>query len=195
VPPSRCINNISIATNSWPSHPEGQLFLLHETARTSAARRYDCHTSASCNDRDEYTNHDESTDVFTSGDSAHFRNERTMKTLTEPSKKASILKGQLSDDMTMSERVWAMTVRIPAGQVATYGSIARALGVRSPRAVGQALHRNPMVPAVPCHRVVGSDGSLTGYALGMEKKRQLLRDEGVAFRGDRVDLSVSMASL
>ncbi len=118
-----------------------------------------------------------------------------MKTLTEPSKKASILKGQLSDDMTMSERVWAMTVRIPAGQVATYGSIARALGVRSPRAVGQALHRNPMVPAVPCHRVVGSDGSLTGYALGVDKKRQLLHDEGVAFRGDRVDLSVSLASL
>jgi methylated-DNA-[protein]-cysteine S-methyltransferase len=48
------------------------------------------------------------------------------------------------------------------------------------------LNKNPYAPAVPCHRVVGSDGSLTGFAGGIEKKKELLEKEGVAMRGDRV---------
>ena len=61
----------------------------------------------------------------------------------------------------------------------TYAWIAQALGSKGYRAVGNALNRNPYAPAVPCHRVVGSNGSLTGFAGGLEKKRRLLTEEGV----------------
>ena len=95
--------------------------------------------------------------------------------------------GKLLPGMSFNERVWALTARIPAGQVRTYADIARELGTKGYRAVGNALNRNPYAPAVPCHRVVGSNGSLTGFAGGIEKKRQLLRDEGIRFRGERVE--------
>ncbi len=62
------------------------------------------------------------------------------------------------------------------------------MGTRGFRAVGNALNRNPYAPAVPCHRVVGHDGALTGYAGGLPKKRQMLRDEGIRLAHDRVDL-------
>lgn len=103
---------------------------------------------------------------------------------------AAVLRGELSPRMTFNQRVWALTVRIPAGRVATYGQIARQLGCGSARAVGQALHRNPHAPAVPCHRVVGHDGSLTGFAGGLDQKRALLQQEGVPIVGSRVTLQV-----
>ena len=59
----------------------------------------------------------------------------------------------------------------------TYGELAAKLGT-SPRAVGSAVGRNPVSVIVPCHRVLGADGSLTGYAGGVEKKLRLLRLEG-----------------
>jgi methylated-DNA-[protein]-cysteine S-methyltransferase len=102
-----------------------------------------------------------------------------------------ITAGLIVQGMSFSERVWAMTVRIPRGKVATYGQIARLLGGQAFRAVGNALNRNPHAPAVPCHRVVGSDGGLTGYAGGLAKKRRLLVEEGVFFRNGKVDLARS----
>jgi methylated-DNA-[protein]-cysteine S-methyltransferase len=75
------------------------------------------------------------------------------------------------------QRVWQALGEIPYGQVATYGDIARSVGCRSAQAVGQAVGRNPVAIIVPCHRVVGSDGSLTGYAYGVERKRYLLQIE------------------
>jgi methylated-DNA-[protein]-cysteine S-methyltransferase len=107
----------------------------------------------------------------------------------------TILAGRLAPEMTFQEKVWALCARVPAGQVVTYADIARALGGRAYRAVGQALHRNPYAPNVPCHRVVGSDGRLTGFAGGVAKKRQLLLAEGVPIRGDRVDLTRCRAPL
>ena len=94
--------------------------------------------------------------------------------------------GEIVPGMSFNEKVWALTARIPAGQVRTYGSIARELGTNGYRAVGNALNRNPYAPAVPCHRVVGSDGSLTGFAGGLEKKRKLLTREGVDLRDGKV---------
>ena len=91
--------------------------------------------------------------------------------------------------MTFSERVWAETKKIPKGRVATYSDLAERLGTRAFRAVGNALHRNPYAPIVPCHRVVGSNGSLTGFAGGLSKKRQLLESEGVVVVRGRVDLA------
>lgn len=99
-----------------------------------------------------------------------------------------ILDGRLAETMSFNERVWALTARIPRGRVTTYGAIARALGQPcAARAVGQALHRNPYAPQVPCHRVVGADGRLTGFAGGLDHKRRLLAEEGIAVAGDRVD--------
>jgi O-6-methylguanine DNA methyltransferase len=99
--------------------------------------------------------------------------------------------GRTSPDMTFHERVWAACARVPRGKVATYADLARLVGgpaFRGYRAVGGAMHRNPYAPGVPCHRVVGSDGRLTGFAGGLAKKRALLRAEGVPLVGDRVDL-------
>ena len=75
-------------------------------------------------------------------------------------------------------RVWDMLAEIPYGETTTYGALARRLG--DPvlaRAVGRAVGSNPLSLVVPCHRVVGSDGRLTGYAGGLERKRFLLELE------------------
>src|SRR5437868_10874936 len=100
---------------------------------------------------------------------------------------SAIHAGRIVDGMSFQQKVWTLTARVPAGKVATYGDVARALGTRAYRAVGSALNKNPYAPAVPCHRVVGSDGSLTGFAGGLDKKRRLLEAEGIRFRGDKVD--------
>lgn len=76
------------------------------------------------------------------------------------------------------QEVWKLLREIPAGQTATYGDLAKRLGKPgSSRAVGAANGANPIPIIVPCHRVVGSDGTLTGYAGGLEMKRALLRHE------------------
>jgi len=97
--------------------------------------------------------------------------------------------GQICQGMTFNEKVWALTARIPRGKVTTYGDIARALNCNGARAMGNALNRNPFAPAVPCHRVVGSAGDLTGFAGGLPRKQQLLKTEGVPFVGDKVDVT------
>ena len=74
------------------------------------------------------------------------------------------------------ERVWAQLQRIPFGETITYGEIAGRLGqtAAASRAVGLANGRNPIPIVIPCHRVIGADGSLTGYAGGMDRKQVLL---------------------
>ncbi len=75
--------------------------------------------------------------------------------------------------------VWAALRGIPAGETVSYSALAARLGLpRASRAVGLANARNPIAIAVPCHRVIGADGALTGYAGGVERKRWLLRHEG-----------------
>jgi methylated-DNA-[protein]-cysteine S-methyltransferase len=69
--------------------------------------------------------------------------------------------------------------RVPFGEVTTYGALAARAGKpRAARAVGTIMNRNPIPIVLPCHRVVGADGSLVGYAGGLERKQQLLRLEG-----------------
>jgi methylated-DNA-[protein]-cysteine S-methyltransferase len=99
---------------------------------------------------------------------------------------SQIKSGRIVSGMTFNQKVWALTARIPRGSIVTYADIARALGTKAYRAVGNALNRNPYAPAVPCHRVVGSDGSLTGFAGGLEKKKQMLTREGVEVRSGKV---------
>jgi methylated-DNA-[protein]-cysteine S-methyltransferase len=82
-------------------------------------------------------------------------------------------------------RVWGLIDRIPYGQTTTYGEMAQELGdLALARKVGGAVGRNPLSITTPCHRVVGKDGKLTGYAGGLERKRFLLELEGA---GERVE--------
>ena len=76
-------------------------------------------------------------------------------------------------------RVWGALLAIPYGETRTYGELAAELG-SSPRAVGAAVGRNPISVIVPCHRVLGAGGSLTGYAGGLDRKRVLLELERTA---------------
>jgi methylated-DNA-[protein]-cysteine S-methyltransferase len=80
-------------------------------------------------------------------------------------------------------------LRIPFGQVITYGELAEMAGSpKAARAAGQAMATNPIPIVIPCHRVVGSTGQLTGFGLegGIKIKKRLLQMEGAAFKGDRV---------
>ena len=87
--------------------------------------------------------------------------------------------------------VWTALTTIAPGETLSYGALAAKLGCpKSVRAVGLANGSNPISVVVPCHRVIGADGSLTGYGGGIERKRWLLRHEGAAFR----DAPVRMAS-
>ena len=74
-------------------------------------------------------------------------------------------------------RVWESLLQIPYGNTITYGELARKLGCKSAQAVGDAVGRNPVSILVPCHRVVGAAGNLTGYAGGVERKGALLKLE------------------
>lgn len=83
--------------------------------------------------------------------------------------------------------VWEATRLIPKGRVATYGLIAKIIGrPKAARAVGNALNKNPYAPAVPCHRVVRSDGTVGGFAGGTKQKIILLTKEGIAIKQGRV---------
>jgi len=78
-------------------------------------------------------------------------------------------------------RCWLALATIPYGQTVSYGEQARRLGLRSDRAraVGAANGANPLPIVLPCHRVIGADGSLTGFGAGLHVKRFLLEHEGV----------------
>ena len=90
------------------------------------------------------------------------------------------------------KRVWQHLLAIPYGKTRSYGEIAREMEVlsgiekMSAQAVGQAVGKNPISILIPCHRVVGSKGQLTGYAWGLEKKIWLLRHEGHQMANDIV---------
>lgn len=85
------------------------------------------------------------------------------------------------------KQVWDLLLEIPYGTTTTYGALAKRFAQKygreqmSAQAIGGAVGRNPISIIVPCHRVIGSDGSLTGYAGGIDKKLQLLQLEGVKF--------------
>ena len=76
--------------------------------------------------------------------------------------------------------VWAELMKIPYGQTTSYGELALKLGTKSAQAVGGAVGHNPISIIVPCHRVLGADGSMTGYAGGVDKKIRLLELEGAS---------------
>lgn len=75
--------------------------------------------------------------------------------------------------------VWRALLEVPPGRTSTYGAIARQVGApQAARAAGAAIGRNPVAIIVPCHRIIGSNGSLTGFASGLPRKERLLQLEG-----------------
>jgi methylated-DNA-[protein]-cysteine S-methyltransferase len=91
-------------------------------------------------------------------------------------------------------RVWIEIARIPYGETLSYAELAlRAGAPGAARAAGAATGRNPLSIIVPCHRVVGSDGQLTGYAGGLERKTRLLRLEGALARIDGMNAALALA--
>ena len=89
--------------------------------------------------------------------------------------------------VSFAKKCYQLLLQVPQGRVTTYKELAKALGTRAYRAVGQAMNRNPRLIEIPCHRVVCSNGEIGGYALGVEKKIELLQKEGVVVKGNRVE--------
>ncbi|CAL9594983.1 methylated-DNA--[protein]-cysteine S-methyltransferase [Streptomyces sp. enrichment culture] len=89
-----------------------------------------------------------------------------------------------ADGTEFRRRVWSALDSVPYGATVTYGEIAARIGASrmAVRAVGTAIGANPLLVLRPCHRVIGADGTLTGYAAGLERKAQLLTLEGVLRR-------------
>ena len=75
------------------------------------------------------------------------------------------------------QKVYDALLLIPKGKVTTYKMLGDFIGCRSSQAIGQALTRNPHAPKVPCHRVIKTDGTIGGYAFGVEKKKSILLSE------------------
>ncbi len=100
-----------------------------------------------------------------------------------------LLRESLDELLPFQRRVLSLEATIPFGYISTYHELASAAGSpNGARAAARALSHNPFPILIPCHRVISSSGSLAGYQGGMEMKRELLRQEGLSFIGDRVDI-------
>ncbi|MBI4116227.1 MGMT family protein [Candidatus Pacearchaeota archaeon] len=91
-----------------------------------------------------------------------------------------------------AERCYEILRKVPKGKVTTYKAVAKKLGTKAYRAVGRAMNKNPHSffngGNVACHRVIGSDGSLVGFAHGLKKKGEMLKSEGIEIKNGKVDL-------
>ena len=103
--------------------------------------------------------------------------------------KEEILK-HLSGKTEFEKAVLMATLEIPKGKVSTYKRIAKRIGrPNAYRAVGNALHKNPLAPIIPCHRVIRSDGLIAGDEQSVKERRRRLLEEGIPVKGNRVRLS------
>lgn len=89
---------------------------------------------------------------------------------------------------SFTECCYEILRKVPKGKVTTYKALARKLGTKAYRAVGNAMNRNPRAPHVPCHRVVCSDGSVGGFASGTRKKISMLKKEGIKIINGKINL-------
>ncbi len=87
---------------------------------------------------------------------------------------------------SFSEQCYALLRQVPKGKVTTYKAIAETLGTKAYQAVGSAMHKNPYAPQVPCHRVINFNGEVGGFASGIVKKVQMLKEEGIPIKFGRV---------
>ena len=87
---------------------------------------------------------------------------------------------------SLRENCYKILRQVPKGRVTTYKILAEKLGVKSYRLIGRFMANNPDIPATPCHRVVRSDGFISGYALGVDKKYQILAEEGIKIEDGKI---------
>ena len=87
---------------------------------------------------------------------------------------------------SFSQKVLLLCKKIPKGKVSTYKEIAKTLNTGAYRAVGNAMNKNPYAPVVPCHRVISSNGNIGGFALGVKKKTEMLKKEGIEVINNKV---------
>ena len=92
----------------------------------------------------------------------------------------------MNNSLAFDEQCYELLKQIPKGKITTYQEIAKALNTRAWRAVGSAMAKNQKLFVVPCHRVVRSDGSIGQYALGSDKKAELLLSEGVEVSNGKI---------
>lgn len=92
----------------------------------------------------------------------------------------------MDDAMSFNDKCYELLMQIPEGKVTTYAEMAKALNTRAWRAVGTAMAKNQKLIELPCHRVVRSDGTVGQYALGANKKSELLSSEGVDIQNGKI---------
>jgi len=91
-----------------------------------------------------------------------------------------------NNHLSFNEQCYELLLKIPKGRVTTYKAIALALNTKAYQAVGNAMNKNPNPITVPCHRVVNANGQLGGYAFGLDKKIELLAQEGIQIDENKV---------
>lgn len=84
------------------------------------------------------------------------------------------------------DKIYSQLKKVPEGRVTTYKELAKIVDSRAYRVVGRIMNMNPYAPEVPCHRVVNSDGSIGGYAGGVDEKVKMLESEGVEVKDNRI---------
>lgn len=88
--------------------------------------------------------------------------------------------------MKFSDKVYALTKKIPKGKISTYKELAHVLKSKAYRAIGNALNKNPYWPDVPCHRIIKSDGTIGGFSRGVKEKIDVLRKEGIKVKNKKI---------
>jgi len=89
--------------------------------------------------------------------------------------------------LKVEEKIYRKLLQVPSGYVTTYGELAKAINLKNgQRAVGQIMKNNPFPIIVPCHRVVKSDGTVGGYAYGIERKKHMLLKEGLKINENKI---------
>ena len=91
---------------------------------------------------------------------------------------------------SFQQQVLELTKQIPIGKVTTYKEIGSKLHTRAFRAIGSALHNNPHLEKIPCHRVINSNGDIGGYAGDENRKKELLESEGIRVKNNKIDLDI-----
>ena len=89
--------------------------------------------------------------------------------------------------MKVEEKIYCKLLQVPTGYVTTYGDLAKTINLKNgQRIVGQIMKKNPFPVIVPCHRVVKSDGTIGGYAYGIERKKHMLSKEGLKIKDNKI---------
>ena len=89
--------------------------------------------------------------------------------------------------MKIEEKVYKKLLQVPSGKITTYGELSRLVGLKNgQRIIGHIMKKNPFPVIVPCHRVIKSNGSIGGYTFGIERKKNMLKKEGIHIKKNKI---------